>query len=87
LRAVPMSRTRLEQKFKVLLGHSPHRQIVQQKIARAKHLLVESELAIRAVADQAGFDSASYLSVAFRRETGVSPYAYRARHGTKRGRS
>jgi LacI family transcriptional regulator len=85
LRAVPMSRTRLEEKFKALLGHSPHRQIVQQKIARAKHLLAESELAIRAVAEQAGFDNASYLSVAFRRETGESPYAFRARQRTKRG--
>ena len=84
LRAVPMARTRLEEKFKALLGHSPHRQIVQQRIARAKHLLVESELAIRAVAEQAGFANASYLSVAFRRETGESPYAYRARQRTKK---
>ena len=81
LRAVPMSRTRLEEKFKALLGHSPHRQIVQQRIARAKHLLVESKVAISEVAEQAGFDNASYLSVAFRRETGLSPFAYRAKHG------
>ena len=85
LRAVPMSRTRLEQKFKSLLGHSPHRQLVQQKIARAKHLLVESKVAIREVAELAGFDNASYLSVAFRRETGLSPYAYRAKHGAGKG--
>jgi LacI family transcriptional regulator len=81
LRAVPMSRTRLEEKFKALLGQSPHRQIVQQRIARAKHLLAESKVAISEVAEQAGFDNASYLSVAFRRETGLSPFAYRAKHG------
>jgi LacI family transcriptional regulator len=81
LRAVPMSRTRLEQKFKALLGHSPHCQLVQQRIARAKHLLAESKVAISEVAEQAGFDNASYLSVAFRRETGLSPFAYRAKHG------
>ena len=84
LRAVPMSRTRLEQKFKALLGHSPHRQLVQQRIARAKHLLAESKVAISEVAEQAGFDNASYLSVAFRRETGLSPFAYRAKHGAGR---
>jgi LacI family transcriptional regulator len=84
LRAVPMSRTRLEQKFKALLGHSPHRQLVQQRIARAKHLLAESKIAISEVAEQAGFDNASYLSVAFRRETGLSPFAYRAKHGALR---
>ena len=84
LRAVPMSRTRLEQKFKALLGHSPHRQLVQQRIARVKHLLAESKIAISEVAEQAGFDNASYLSVAFRRETGLSPLAYRAKHGAQR---
>jgi LacI family transcriptional regulator len=85
LKVVPMSRTLLEKKFKQLLGHSPHRQIVNQKIARAKHLLVESEVSIGVVAELAGFDNASYLSVAFRREVGESPYAYRSRHRTSRG--
>ena len=80
LRAVPMSRTLLERKFTAMIGHSPHRQIVHQKIERAKHLLVESEVSISVVAELAGFDNASYLSVAFRRETGESPYKYRAKH-------
>ena len=84
LRAVPMSRTRLEEKFKALLGHSPHRQIVQQRIARAKHLLAESKIAISEIAEQAGFDNASYLSVAFRRETGLSPFAYRAKYEVRK---
>ena len=86
LRAVPMSRTLFERKFKAMLGHSPHRQLVQAKVERAKHLLVESEVSIAVVADLAGFDSASYLSVVFRRETGESPYAYRVKHRTDRHR-
>lgn len=86
LRAVPMSRTLLERKFKAMLGHSPHWQLVQAKVDRAKHLLVESEVSIAVVADLAGFDSASYLSVVFRRETGESPYAYRVKHRTDRNR-
>jgi LacI family transcriptional regulator len=80
LRAVPMSRTLLERKFKSALGHSPHREIIRQRIARAKHLLVDGDVAIATVAELAGFDNASYLSVAFRRETGESPYAFRAKH-------
>lgn len=84
LHAVPMSRTLLERRFKARLGHSPHRQIVQHKIERAKQLLVESEVSIAVVAELAGFDNASYLSVAFRRETGESPYAFRTRHRTLR---
>jgi LacI family transcriptional regulator len=85
LRAVPMSRTLLERKFKALLGHSPHRQLVQARVERAKHLLVESEVSIAVVAELAGFESASYLSVVFRRETGGSPYAYRVKHRSDRG--
>lgn len=84
LRAVPMSRTLLERKFQTTLGHSPHRQIVHHKIERAKQLLVESEVSIAVVAELAGFDNASYLSVAFRRETGESPYAFRTRQRTPR---
>jgi LacI family transcriptional regulator len=80
LRAVPMSRTLLERKFKTLLGHSPHQLIVQQKIARAKQLLVDSEISIKVIAELAGFDTASYLSLAFRRETGETPYNYRQKH-------
>ncbi|MES2694403.1 MAG: DNA-binding transcriptional regulator [Verrucomicrobiota bacterium] len=80
LRAVPMSRTLLERKFHAAVGHSPHRQIVQERIERAKHLLVESEVSIAVVAELAGFRDASYLSVAFRRETEESPYEYRARN-------
>ncbi len=86
LRAVPMSRTLLERKFQAALGHSPHRQIVQARIARAKHLLVESEVSIAVVAELAGFSDASYLSVAFRRETGESPQAFRQRNRVSRGR-
>lgn len=84
LAAVPMSRTLLERKFNAALGHSPHREIMQQRIVRAKQLLVESEVSIAIVAEQAGFGDASYLSVAFRRETGESPYAFRSRQRTHR---
>lgn len=80
LRAVPMSRTLLERKFKTMLGHSPHREIVRQRIEHVKRMLVDTDISIAAVADFAGFRDASYLSVAFRREVKESPYAYRARN-------
>ena len=85
LRAVPMSRTLFEQRFKRLLGHTPHQHILNKKIERARSLLIESELPITLVAELAGFDSASYLSTVFRRECGVSPYAYRAAHRAHKG--
>jgi LacI family transcriptional regulator len=79
LRAVPVSRTLLEKKFQQHLGESPHRIIKRQQIERVRQLLVDSDLPIARIADTAGFESASYLSAAFRRETGESPREHRAR--------
>ncbi len=84
LRAVPISRTLFDKRFKALLGHSPHHHILGKKVERAKQLLVESDLSIAVVAELAGFVSASYLSTVFRRELGLSPYAYRAKLRTRR---
>ncbi len=80
LRAVPVSRTLLERKFSRLIGESPHRVIKRHQIDRARQLLAETDLAIARIADMAGFDSASYLSAMFRRETGESPRAFRTKH-------
>jgi LacI family transcriptional regulator len=77
LREVPMSRTLFEQRFKAILGHTPHRHILDRKLERARSLLVETELPMTIVAELAGFETASYLSTVFRREYALSPYAYR----------
>jgi LacI family transcriptional regulator len=80
LRTVAVSRTFLERKFLRLLGHTPHHFIQRHKIDRVRELLAESDLAVAQIADMTGFESASYLSSAFRRETGESPRAYRGKH-------
>lgn len=80
LRAVPVSRTLLERKFARYVGTSPHRAIKRRQIERVCQLLAESQLSIALIADIAGFESASYLSAVFRRETGETPRAYRERH-------
>jgi LacI family transcriptional regulator len=82
LRAVPMSRTLLERKFKQLLGYSPHEQIQRVRLERAKALLATTELPVAAVAERVGIEHPEYLSVAFRRATGLSPREYRTRHRT-----
>ncbi|MEO7796995.1 MAG: DNA-binding transcriptional regulator [Opitutaceae bacterium] len=80
LAAVPMSRTLLERKFKRLLGHTPHEHIQRTKLSRVRAMLVETDLPVALIAERAGFDHTEYLSVAFRRETGLTPSAYRHRH-------
>lgn len=80
LRAVPVSRTLLERKFSHLVGESPHRQIRRHQLDKARQLLAETGLPVARIADMTGFESASYLSAVFRRETGETPRAYRAKH-------
>ena len=47
--------------------------ITQRKIARAKSLLLESDLKVYEVADRLGFESAFYFSKVFKKVEGVSP--------------
>ncbi len=80
LRAVPMSRTLLERKFKALLGQTPHEHILRTRLARVRAMLASTDLSVAMIADRTGFQHAEYLSVAFRRETGLTPTAWRARN-------
>jgi len=82
LRAVPMSRTLLERRFKQLLGHTPHEHIQRVRLERVKALLATTALGIAAIAERVGFEHAEYLSVAFRRATGLTPREFRQRHRT-----
>ena len=78
LKAVPMSRRVLETRFRKLLGRSPHEQILNVKLERVKRLLTETDLSLAAIAERTGFAHVEYLSVAFKRQTGVNASEFRA---------
>lgn len=80
LRVVPVSRTLLERKFRRFMGESLHRIIKRRQIERVRQLLAETDIAVARIADMTGFESASYLSAVFRRETGTSPRDFRHKH-------
>ena len=80
LRAVPLSRRALEQRFSRTLGRSPAAEIRRAKIAKAKGLLVETDLPIPVIADRVGFRHAEVMIRCFRREVGISPGVYRRSH-------
>ena len=79
LRKVLMSRRVLEERFRRILGRTPHQEIMRVKLARARRLLAETNLPLSGVARQVGFSHEEYLSVVFKRETGQSPRAFRGR--------
>jgi LacI family transcriptional regulator len=80
LKAVPMSRSVFERRFKKLLNCTPHEHIIRVRIERVKELLASTGLTVAQIAERTGFEHAEYMSVAFKRNTGVSPGAYRSRN-------
>jgi LacI family transcriptional regulator len=77
LRVVPLSRRMLEYRFHKLVGRSPHAEIVRIRIERTSQLLRETTLSLAQIANRTGFSHANYLSVAFKKQSGMSPLAYR----------
>lgn len=63
--------------FKQSIGITPHQYLLQQRIERAKQLLIESDRSILEIALLCGFNSHSHLSKQFRQLTGMTPKAYR----------
>jgi LacI family transcriptional regulator len=80
LREVSLSRRVLESRFRELLGRTPHAEIHRLQMERACRLLTETDLPLVQVASQTGLAHAEYLSVAFKRHTGLSPRDYRRQH-------
>jgi LacI family transcriptional regulator len=77
LRAVPLSRRVLEQRFQRMLGRTPREEILQVRLARVKQLLGETDLPLYLIAERTGFEHVEYLSVVFKRETALTPSAFR----------
>jgi LacI family transcriptional regulator len=80
LQAIPLSRRVLERRFIRCVGRSPHAEILRVKLDRARQLLAETDLSVAAVARLSGFEHPEYLSVAFKREVGLNPHAFRKQH-------
>lgn len=72
-----VSRRALELRFKKLLGRTILQEIQKVRLARAKHLLQETDLPIPRISEVVGFATASYFIQVFRAETGMTPAKYR----------
>ncbi|MFP4107339.1 MAG: substrate-binding domain-containing protein [Phycisphaerae bacterium] len=77
LRAVPMSRRKLEQRFRRILGRTPLAEIRRVHLDQAKDLLTNTDAPIYEVARSSGFSSPERLAVVFKKSTGISPTEYR----------
>lgn len=59
--------------FKAATGRTPHRFLMDRRIARARRLLMDERLGAGEVAYRAGFSSQAHMATAFKRALGVSP--------------
>jgi AraC-like DNA-binding protein len=73
-----VSKSHLVRAFHAAMGVSPGRYLTGVRIEAAKRLLLHREYSLEVIASLCGFSGANYLCRVFRRETGVSPAAWRA---------
>lgn len=75
-RAMNMSRVQLYRRTKNLLNNSVNEYLLQRRLTKSKHLLLDG-LDINEVAQQVGFSSGAYFAAAFKRQFGTTPSAFR----------
>lgn len=82
-RTVGMSESHFIRAFRAAFGLTPKRYSQQVLMRRACGLLAGTDLPVRAVADQLGYEDAATFSRAFKHWVQVSPEAYRQQSGTR----
>jgi AraC family transcriptional regulator len=74
---VPMDPYRFLKAFRQTMRVTPHQYLLARRTERAQALLKDSTMPITDVAFQVGFRTPSHFTWHFRRQTGVTPTAYR----------
>lgn len=75
-----MSLSSFKRKFYEIFSTSPKVYINQQRIDRAKELLISSSLQISEIAYQVGFNELGYFSRIFSKQEGISPSQFKKNH-------
>ncbi|MBQ4320808.1 MAG: helix-turn-helix transcriptional regulator [Oscillospiraceae bacterium] len=76
---VHLSQSQLRRLFRKVLGRSPLEYLQDVRLSMAKNLLLYSSLSVGEIAVRCGYDSYSYFSRAFRKQTGLCPTQFRRR--------
>ena len=73
VRHVGVSRSTLEKHFKGSVGRTVHDEFQKRRLDLARRLLTCGNLPLQAIAEQAGFRTAHYMSAVFQRKFGCPP--------------
>ncbi len=82
--SIGQSYSTLSSIFSKMEGRTIEKYAIQQRIEKAKELLVYGEKTISEIAWELGYSSSQYLSNQFKAETGISPSAFRAMASAER---
>lgn len=77
LGAIPLSRRVLEARFRKALNRTPHQEILRVRTNAVRELLLETNMSLAEISETIGIDHPEYLSVFFKKETGLTPREYR----------
>ena len=77
LHIVPLSRRVLEARFRRALNRTPHQEILRVRTNAVRELLLETDMSLSEISEALGIKHPEYLSVFFKKETGMTPREYR----------
>lgn len=83
--AIGLDRTYLYRIFREISGTTIQQYITSLRLKRACHFLSSSSLSYSEIAYYCGYSSAQYFSMAFKKNTGLSPSAYRRQAAERTG--
>ncbi len=82
---VGMSTRQLERLFRRYLNRSPKRYYMELRLARARNLLMQTDMSVINVALASGFTSPSHFSKCYRAQYNTTPYRERGTHDSSAG--
>jgi len=85
-RTAYMSESHFSHTFKDVTGVPPKRYLIESGMARARDLLARSSMSAVAIAAELGYQSPQYFCRLFKKESGMTPLAYR-RQARQEGRT
>lgn len=80
-RSAGLGRQSLERRFNRHMGRTINDELIRLRVERLKRLLVESDEPIKTLSPKAGFGTTVNMYTMFKRHTGMTPKAYRKKHG------
>ncbi|NWD72614.1 helix-turn-helix transcriptional regulator [Pseudomonas gingeri] len=78
-RACALSRSHFSRAFKCSIGLSPQDWIRCQRVARAKQLILNTDLTLTQISLECGFCDQAHFCHIFTRSEGINPFAWRCR--------